>query len=507
MPEKMPGYGILPESNPFRSGSGGADIKAEKVASQEVEPNEKAMEKVVDFLETKDLKYRDFYANNPKHLHMLAASFETGIPTPMTSFFYEPFGRFDEEAKAKLRTGETERHKANVFYPEGIINIYRDELLGTHETKKWPDDSYVSDVYYEGSAIVYALYDFFKSLDTEQLGELARLSGLNAGDLTNIERSDLETAFSSRYDPDGVPKKLLAIFGNKEAWEFVRRNWLRSFFASSIYKPRSGESPRMIRIGGKEYDRDKLGEGLQPWGYMLHLGFVLAPGTEVAVSPHGDYYTQATIVSPRVAPKKILGIYINTDERNNINMRAGEEWVTNDIPAPKKSSFRASVLEQLENTVYKSPKHPLEYLLLYYPRPFNIFLENNGIELEKLKGYYEEFTKLKESAKNKMYKEDKEVADPIHEELEEKLGVEVYSRLQELAERFLKEKAPIKDGETFMTGLIRMAERHQLPIYNIRGDLLWPKKMDHEEVAKQVAEKEAAKAEDVKAKSRVSHEQ
>jgi hypothetical protein len=40
-----------------------------------------------------------------------------------------------------------------------------------------------------------------------------------------------------------------------------------------------------------------------------------------------------------------------------------------------------------------------------------------------------------------------------------------------------------------MAGLIRLAEQHQLPIYTTRGELLWPKHMTHDEVAKLVVEK------------------
>ena len=64
-----------------------------------------------------------------------------------------------------------------------------------------------------------------------------------------------------------------------------------------------------------------------------------------------------------------------------------------------------------------------------------------------------------------------------------------YTTYMEAARRFIEQESPVKFGESYWDGLIRLAEQYQLPIYSTDGGLLWPKQMSHDDLTKYIEKK------------------
>ncbi|MDO8583553.1 MAG: hypothetical protein Q7R83_00030 [bacterium] len=251
--------------------------------------------------------------------------------------------------------------------------------------------------------------------------------------------------------------------------------------------------------------------------YGMDFGIVISPAVDVAISPNGDYATQATIMEPRIKPKDIIGIYVN-DKQLSPYKHFDDEVAGVFVPTQKDKWGEPveSVLGQFERTRFHFPNKPAEYLLQKYKRPFGIALERQGFSKEELKQIFDLFDQQWEEQWELDTKASGEKFRPaghllrqmpayrkalfrvlvkVGESMSAALGAERYQKMEEIAREFLEKNSPCKEGETLMTGLMRLAEKHQLPIYTVEGDLLWPKKMTQEEVGKLVAEREKGKKE------------
>lgn len=465
------------------------DNLQEKERTLEEEPNREAMTKVVDFLATEDLKYR---AYDP-----IIATLETGIPTPLTDFLYQPFGRLDETTKEKMRhsaealaqtrkkgdISEKRRQQANVFYPEGLLKVLRDQVLGTKNVELWSENDLKEAARY-GVGLSFAMGQLgraFRSLPEQEQTKIAQLIGHTVSQITDtlVDDRDLYPSHVNFEEKKELKEILEPLLSNPVAFEIIRCAWLKGFF--------------------NDTRKHKSGGSLTPHGYTPNYGLILSPRTDVAVSPHGDFPTQATILSPRVKPKDFVGLFVNTDHSSwqdfvtdeAVELNFGKNTVVKELPAQK----------QLERAIFRTPKQPIEYLFAHYARPFLLFLEQQGFERGKLETHFHHFSSIwdeegkRESIGNSLdervdrkesyLRRAKNVGDKLRTELTE----EAYNELEALAKKFIEEKSPVKDGETLWTGLIRLAEQHQLPVYNLRGELLWPKDMTHEQVAQFVAKK------------------
>lgn len=435
----------------------------EQERGREEEPNHEAMKKVVDFFATEDLKYR----NDP-----ILPTLETGVPTPITGFLYEPFGRLDETTREKMqeeaeilekarKAGKegydaygNRRQKANVFYPEGLLKALHDKILGTKTVELWSEEDFEdAGKYFAGSGMTsFCIQNFacaYEFLTKQERNIIAQAIGISTQKVS-IRMSRLRSGLDD-YGPvdveDEDKKKmreiLEAVFSNVEAFEIMRKAWLKMFFANAQKK----------NMGA-----------LTNIHYVPISGLVLSPDTKVAVSPHGDYPTQATALSPRIKPKEIIGLFVNSSPHENEKQR-------------------------YEYSIFHTPQQPIEYLFANFPRPFILFLENQGFQRIELKNIFGSFSSFyKKDYMNSLLQEN-EGTKNVAEKLRTAIEPEIYDRLEALARKFIEENSPVKDGETLWTGLLRLAERHQLPVYNLDGELIWPKHMTHKQVAQYVAEK------------------
>lgn len=462
------------------------DNLQEKERTREEEPNREAMVKIVDLLTSEDLKYR---AYDP-----LISTLETGIPTPLTDFLYQPFGRLDESAKEKMQhsaealartrkkggISEKRRQQANVFYPEGLLKVLRDQVLGTKNVELWSENDLKEAARY-GVGLAFAIRQLgraFRSLPEQERTKIAQMIGHTAPQIADV--------LDSRYSPhvnfdaeDELKKILEPLLSNPVAFEILRSEWLKGFF--------------------NDTSKHGFSDSLTPYGYTPNYGLILSPRTDVAISPHGDFPTQATILSPRVKPKDFIGLFVNGDHSSwqdfvtdeAIDLDFGENTIVKELPAQT----------QLEHAIFRTPKQPIEYLFAHYARPFLLFLEQQGFEKGKLETYFHQFSSIWDgegkhmSIGNSLDKrvERKEAylrcAKNAGDKLRKELTEDTYRELEALAKKFIEEKSPVKDGETLWTGLVRLAEKYQLPIYNLHGGLLWPKHMTHEQIAEFVAKK------------------
>jgi hypothetical protein len=269
-----------------------------------------------------------------------------------------------------------------------------------------------------------------------------------------------------KNDDDRELKRILeALFSNEESWELLRKSWLKIFFQEANDK------------------RDGRHNSLIDSNYNLTSGLIISPETKTAVSPHGDYPTQATILLPRVKPGNIIGIFVNSDSPTQLSYFADNEAIFHNPPYHESVKGEQTPLKQLETSSFRMPKHPLEYVLGQYARAFILSLEEKGMDTNDLRIHFSEYPKGSFSPKRK------QKAKEICDQLRTALGDKEFKDLEVLAKKFIDEQSPVKEGETLWTGLIRLAEKHQLPVYNLRGELIWPKQMPHEEVAKFVTEK------------------
>lgn len=465
------------------------DNLQEKERTREEEPNREAITKVVDLLATEDLKYR---AYDP-----IITTLETGIPTPLTDFLYQPFGRLDETAKEEMRHSaetlaqtrkkgdveEKRRQQANVFYPEGLLKVLRDQVLGTKNVELWSEND-LKEAARFGVGLSFAIGQLgraFRSLQEQEQTKIAQLIGHTAPQIVDVLVNDPRYYLPHiNFDEEKELKEILEpLLNNSIAFEIIRSAWLKIFFSDTS----KHESRR----------------SLTPHGYTPKYGLVLSSQTDVAVSPHGDFPTQATILSPRVKPKDFIGFFVNTDHSS------WQDFVTDEAIELDfdKNTFVKELppQKQLEHAIFRTPEQPIEYLFAHYARPFLLFLEQQDLERGNLKTYFHHFSSIwdeeskresigssldKRAERKESYlKREKNVGDKLRTELTE----ETYKELEALAKKFIDEKSSVKDGETLWTGLIRLAEQHQLPVYNLRGELLWPEHMTHEQVAQFVASK------------------
>ena len=410
--------------------------------SHEAEPNNEAQEKVVDIFEVENLKYRD------QRIETIPSMLSGGIFTPLTEFLHEPLSQVDAGTRKKIRdrSGEREEerrqeeperkgqrfaNRANVYYPEGALQYLRGTYLDSHQVEVYSSveemeirrlavrelESVLGKL--ENNLEFQKVFAPFREKINEALSILTR-SGYGPLRVEDVEEH--RGLWDKAHDAK-IGHSFQEFISDPKIWEFIRRECIKSFF-----------------------DDGKKESGLwQDYGRNLGFGFVLAPETNVVLSYHDDYPSQATLWDPRLKPEKIIGFIINPDYK-----KEGKPpyFVPRDA------------LSMLNKTRFEIPDDPFTYLKAWASRPFSLFLNENEVSESKVKEYYE----IKSA------------------ELKDTIGTEEYQKLQELAKLFFEQNSPIKEGETLMTGLIRAAEQHQLPIYTTRGELLWPKNLNHGEL-------------------------
>ena len=461
----------------------------EEESAQEKEPNREAMKKVVDLFTTEDLKFRDLYIASPESV---IATLETGIPTALTSFLYEPFGRLDETTRNKivelratrelereavppgLYTGDNRyynkdhfRQTANVFYPDGLLKALRDKLSGTTEVEIYGKNVNTDEdkdrrgsraIEFGGMVALGRAYFRLTSEDREKIAKLI--------DITEVE---ISTGLKNWLEGTIPEKKeifkqefLKALLNNSQAWAMIRTAWMEIFLDADKDKREHRPSSIFDRNGDERIEIKNVHDGYVREKPHLGFGLILSPDTKVAVSPHSDFPDQATIMEPRVNPRDIVGLFVNEYH-----------------------------LKEFEKKHF-SHAQALPYLLDKFKGPFFYYLTKQGFSEHKLRPYQKMFTEYYKPyapINSPRYDKDQYGAKSINTMLLSKLGQDEYDALMVFVEKFVEEYSPIKYGETHWMGLKRLAERHQLPIYDPTGSLLWPKQMTHEQVAEFVAKK------------------
>lgn len=462
--------------------------------TQEKEPNHEAMKKVVDLFTTEDLKFRDLFIASPESV---ITTLETGVPTALTSFLYEPFGRLDKTTRnriAELRatrkleqeamppglyTGDERyydkdkfRQTANVYYPDGLLKALRDKLSGTTEVgiygKNVDTDENTDRIFgsrtIESGGMVELGRAYF-SLTPEEREKIANLIGLTEVEISTGLKNWLEGTISEKEEI--IKQKFLKeLLNNSQAWAMIRTAWMKIFLNVDKNNSDRRSSGIVDSDSGERIDIKNVHQGYVYEKASLGFGLVLSPDTKVAISPHSDFPEQATIMEPRVKPRDIVGLFIDESNLKKFNEK------------------------------HFSRSQALSYLLDKFNRPFFYYLAKQGFSEHKLQSYQTLFTSCynlhapeRNLRVNLTYDRNLRIAENINASVQSTLGKEEYDVLMVFVDKFIEEYSPIKYSETHWDGLQRLAEQHQLPIYKPTGEILWPKHMTHDEVAKFVAEK------------------
>lgn len=431
------------------------ELSTDAKLSSETEPNQEAKQKIVDIFKVEDLKYKNVDTNNvPSILAM-------GVLTPIANFLYEPLSQVDFSVRGKIRAMRDERENerqgkktgnrqrfadmGNVYYPEGALQYLRDSFLENGQIEVY-DDRAETDIRRQVVAQFYTILtalklnrefqQFYGPVQGEIDKTLDNLSSASYGPLRIEDVKEHKGLWKKTHDSEDA-KTFRDFITNPKIWELIRIECIRYFFGDG---------------------RDEKGSGL--WqrrdGHKLEFGFILAPETKTVLSYDDDYPSQATLWESRVRPDKILGFIINPEYNKE---GRPPYFVPHDA------------LSTLTRTKFQIPEDLVGFLTFYAKRPFSFYLKEHGYSDEKITELY----KIKPS------------------EFKNAVGEEEYQRLEELAKSFFKKHSPIQEGETLMTGLIHIAEQHQLPIYTTRGELLWPKNMKHNELEEFIKNKSQAR--------------
>jgi len=417
--------------------------------------NEEAFGKIVDPLSTEDLKYKDVGDNRN-----IESILESGILTPITFENVPTEGTKITHTNIKnIRTRIQERDKlvrehsaggkmtrkyiksGNVYYPEGRLKQIRDHLLDTHTV----DDVGEKDPYNDGSRLLVdpsgLLFNAIMSYHPILRREFEE-KGITKESITG------ESSMENRL---GEYKAILKREINSEGgWDNIRKVWLKAFFAHVEFMPKS-ERP------------------MQETGYPIHFGVVINPEVEVKLSHSIDFPTEAVIWQPRVKPKEIIGIIINTNKEHFFGNVARPINLQSESP-----SFYSSGDYIDKDTVFYMPQETYAYLYSSkYKESFLNFLKKEGPK--KVSNLVEQLLiRLDEFERGTDGKFKYRSLDEILEFTEQFIGEKMFKRFNEYAKKFIEEKSEFKDGETVWSGIVRLAKKYQIPIYNTDGEVLWP---------------------------------
>lgn len=414
---------------------------------------ERAMAKVVDIYSEKDLKYRESWG-----LFNFAGDLNHGIISPVNKYFFTDDGLSNEEKRKKVReeilreegyhkfstANEDEEpreryfsHSANVYYPEGILNFIKDLL-------EHPDQKRSDLVYSEFSReIIKKFLDVTSSLanphgrDATPIISREVIEGIFrvlSTRFSNLERGYRQEVLNTQSLEDHAVEEFLNNFEN------IRKKWLSNFFTTAMNY-------------GHRCDRGTIIIGSPVFG------IVFGSEANVRVSLHDDYPTQASLIDVN-NKRDIVGIFIN-----NIKLAYGLASFT----ATKKAENYDSQISYLKDAHLKVTS----------------------------KLFFNEFRYLTDREKNETFEKypnikaiyNKGTSDWVRNNLTQEEEKEIEQVTRELLTRF----TPFKEGQSAWDMIIALSEYHRLPIYNFKGDLLWPQEMSHDELVRFVEKKETTK--------------
>lgn len=265
-----------------------------------------AAEKIVDLVETEGLKFRHTY--NTLGLY---SALQGGTLTRLLETLYQDASASptlsDVKRLVRLRSQQVSKlgrfavgplaeelcdnklvswrwtHRANVFYPEGSLRVFREWVLGTLPAS--PEEWWLVRIASNLAAIGAAV------------PEWNPLRALNPYRAWNPFRYDISRLMRPSKG------KIFDLFQSPDTYSLLRREWMKRFFWSLQFTGEDGTRAR------------NPNRSLMDYRHLFSIGVVLSPSVKVKVTFNEGYTTQASIWSLRARPPDIIGIMINPDCR------------------------------------------------------------------------------------------------------------------------------------------------------------------------------------------------
>lgn len=265
------------------------EVESNKGKSPSIEDEKEiercALEKHIDIFETKDLKYKSI------PIRQLVSVFERGIASPSTHHLRHSLEKEPIQYRTEIREREEEIDKerenstkgmyeqlGNVFYPEGLLNVFKDFILNTKTV----------ETYYQTPRVVSLYLNYFVnrlSSWEDKIKEDPDLKSLLQA--LEDDRKWLQDHYGELKDNERFPG-LKSIFSNPDEYEKLRKLYLKEFWR--------------VRSRLQPYELAGAGE----------VGMIINPKVKVLVSWDPDYPTEAIIKGSRIKPKDIIGIMVSS---------------------------------------------------------------------------------------------------------------------------------------------------------------------------------------------------
>lgn len=279
-------------------------------------------------------------------------------------------------------------HRGNVIYPDGQLDVLLCSLK---------------------NAEPHNLYLYPENPDYKNLLSLLVKGALNSSGLTDILS---ELGYSSNNE-----KKV----GNEKLVKFIEENYenIQERISMNVFKTNTNTSLKGINISDK-----------------FEVGYVIDPSLEVLISYNNNYMNQGVIIEPKIDPKHIIGILLNS-----------------------------SKIEKLKSEKYLIPEKPFEKLATVHLATLRNFIDWFGLK-EVNKNIY---IKLKEFIKD--VPESFFYLD-ANSKMDDVFSPDELSILNDIAKDFLTESGIFKNGQTYYDCVLELCKKFGLPLYSSDGTIL-----------------------------------
>lgn len=447
-----------------------------------------AMSKVVDIYSEPDLKY--YRPDSPVEL---AVNLNIGRVTSYNKHIFEEdlslaenirryrqFIAEEESFNQSVNTGECEysgsvktehrkySHIGNVFYPEGSFKIgatfLRNEdfdeanALSVHA-------GYTHQILQLFLGVLMTIVDEGKIIDKDIMKGILKIFLKKLPEMKDCGFPIKDYALRSlrkSIDNESEEKARKFFFDN---YESIRKKWLETFFEHNI----SSQYGRMVVCS-------------------MDLGCIFDSTARVRSSFNDEYPTQATLLDLN-NKKHIVGIFVDELHRGyRLSMQIPEFPEAYNKKERPKNEQGGDFLKQIhfEITPENAPKFFWKYAKLLTNKTNEKILANYPLVATLVS----EIESLEQALKTIKGQEWRDLYDKINKR-RENLTLEERVEIYEICSKYLTEFTPFKNGQSAWDMIMKLGEHHRLPVYNLKGDLLWPKQMSHEELQEFIAKRDA----------------
>lgn len=452
---------MIPQNKPDESTLGSDKPGLEQLQdSLSPEVTQEILEKAVDIFQTEGLKYKQPF--DAVSLFLIA---ESGlISTEAAAPTAKEIG-----AKWKSVSGEArEQQKNNVFYPEANLVFLRQYLTSEVSVADFEN---VKEEHHKKSASYYFGSNLLKSFIV-----LRSLLSDNRITLSDSEKEvldpvlrDLASQKVLAHKNEKITEENRALLNDliSRKWPELVRAWNERFF-SDVEKANTVES--------RHSEADLIG-----YHYTFDTAYVISPRVPVALAAsdprQADYPTEAILNTMRVAKRDLLGIVINrkNDHQGHSIFRPYGSNFTDE----KKPEVNYDVFSDESRKREAERVNSLDYVQWLKDTHFNIPDSDEEIltvagHLSKYAGsQFTDFLRSTHEVSDEWINNAVEMVDKPFKERKKFPDAEL-KIVADLTRSYITEHSPVKQGEPLWNGIIRAAEALKVPIYDTKGNILWP---------------------------------